>query len=63
MVSPVFLTCVVLNKLLTTGYFSNMMSYIRPVIFVPSVLTTGAVDFKMWMAWGLSAGAIVPSIF
>ena len=58
MVSPVFLTCVVLNRLLTTGYFSNMISYIRQVIFVPSVFTTGAVDFRMWMASGLSDGAM-----
>jgi len=41
------------------GYLSNMISYIRLVIFVPSVFTTGAVDFRMWMAWGLSAGAIL----
>ena len=58
MVSPVFLTWVVLNRLLTTGYFSNMISYIRQVIFVPSVFTTGAVDFRMWMASGLSDGAM-----
>jgi hypothetical protein len=42
----------VLNMLLTTGYRSNMISYILWVIFVPSVLTTGAVDFRMWIACG-----------
>jgi hypothetical protein len=35
-----------------------MISYIRLVIFVPSLLTTGAVDFKMWMVDGLRDGAI-----
>jgi hypothetical protein len=49
---------VVLKRLFTTGYRSNMISYIRLVIFVPSLLTTGAVDFKMWMVDGLRDGAI-----